>query len=47
MVTIEETADVYRMLPNGAFYSIPNTKHPIEQVNLSILSEKIKRFLSR
>lgn len=45
MVSIEETADVYRSLPNGAFYSIPNTKHPIEQVDLSILSDKIKHFL--
>jgi hypothetical protein len=41
MVTIEETADVYRMLPNGAFYSIPNTKHPIEQVSLIDLSDKL------
>jgi len=47
MVTIEETADVYRTLPNGAFYSIPNTKHPIEQVDLSILTDKIKQFLTR
>ena len=46
MVSIEETADVYRTLPNGAFYSIPDTKHPIEQVDLFVLSEKIKRFLS-
>lgn len=45
MVTIEETADVYRTLPNGAFYSIPNTKHPIELVDLSILTDKIKQFL--
>ena len=46
MVTIEETADVYRTLPNGAFYSIPNTKHPIEQVDLSILKDKINDFLT-
>jgi pimeloyl-ACP methyl ester carboxylesterase len=46
MVTIEETADVYRTLPNGAFYSIPNTKHPIEQVDLTILKDKINHFLT-
>jgi hypothetical protein len=42
MFTVEEAADVYRMLPNGAFYSIPNTKQPIiEQVSLIDLSEKL------
>ncbi len=46
MVSIEETADVYRSLPNGSFFSMPMTKHPIEQVNLELLTEKINVFLA-
>lgn len=46
MVTIEETVDVYRTLPNGSLYIMPNTKHPIEQVDVTQLSDHIVKFLA-
>ena len=41
--TLEESAEVARILPNGALQVFPNTKHPIEQVDLSMLAYAIKR----
>ena len=37
MVSLEETTAVYKQLKNGAMYMLPNTKHPIESVNLLLL----------
>ena len=45
MVTLEETIAVYRSLPNGQMGILPNTQHPIEQVDTNLLSFMIKRFL--
>lgn len=45
MVSLEETVAVYRSLPNAQMGIIPNTHHPIEQVNLEALSFLIKQFL--
>jgi esterase/lipase len=44
MVTLEETTAVYKQLKNGAMYMLPNTKHPIETVNVKLLSQVIKEF---
>lgn len=44
MVTLEETTAVYKQLKNGAMYMLPNTKHPIETVNVGLLGEMIKVF---
>jgi esterase/lipase len=44
MVSLEETAAVYKQLKNGAMYMLPNTKHPIETVNVILLSQVIKEF---
>lgn len=45
MVTLEETAAVYKRLKNGSMYMLPNTKHPIETVNVKLISNIIKAFL--
>lgn len=44
MVTIEETADVYRKLKNGRLLVLPDTPHPIEKINLERLENEIKLF---
>ena len=45
MVTIEETTNAYRKLPNAQLYVMPNTIHPIEKVNVEELANQIKRFM--
>jgi len=42
MITLEETTAVYKQLKNGAMYMLPNTKHPIETVNVGLLMEIVK-----
>ncbi len=44
MVSLNETTAVYKQLKNGAMYMLPNTKHPIESVNVSLLSKIISGF---
>jgi esterase/lipase len=44
MVSLEETTVVYKQLKNGAMYMLPNTKHPIESVNVGLLSQIVLRF---
>jgi pimeloyl-ACP methyl ester carboxylesterase len=41
MVSQEETKVVYELLSNATFTLIPNSKHPIEQVDLDFLSEVV------
>ncbi|MBC7696643.1 MAG: alpha/beta hydrolase, partial [Burkholderiales bacterium] len=44
MVSLAETTAVYKQLKNGAMYMLPNTKHPIETVNVSLLGKIIGEF---
>jgi shikimate kinase/esterase/lipase len=44
MVSQEESDAVASVLPNGSFELLEGFKHPIEQVDLAILTEKIKSF---
>lgn len=44
MVSLDETTAVYKQLKNGAMYMLPNTKHPIESVNVSLLAKIISDF---
>lgn len=44
MVSLEETTDVYKQLKNGAMYMLPNTKHPIETVNVGLLGRIVEDF---
>ncbi len=45
MVSLEETTAVYKALPNAQMGMLPNTPHPIEQVDVEALSLIIDHFL--
>lgn len=45
MVSLEETSAVFKNLKNGSMYMLPNTKHPIETVDVRLISNIIKDFL--
>lgn len=44
MVSLEETTTVYKQLKNGAMYMLPNTKHPIETVDVELLVRIVQVF---
>lgn len=44
MVGIEETDEVCRSLPQGRLVGLPETPHPIEQVDLGRLADELSRF---
>lgn len=46
MVTLAETTNVYKNLPEANMYMLPRSKHPIESANLRVLSEIINDFVS-
>lgn len=46
MVTQEETIAVYKSLPNAQLAILPSTPHPIEQVDVALLSFFIRRFVT-
>lgn len=46
MVSKEETEEVYENLPNAAIYFLPNSKHPIEKVDLRLLAKEILNFMN-
>lgn len=46
MVTKQETMDAMQYLPNGKFEVLENTPHPIEKVDIPMLSHMIRNFLS-
>ncbi len=45
MVGLDETLDVYKALPNAAMGMLPNTQHPIEQVDTGVVAFFIRNFL--
>lgn len=47
LVTWEETMAVYKHLPNAQMAMLPGTPHPMEQVDLTVLSFLINRFLQK
>ena len=46
MVTYEETNHVAQLLPHATFELLPNSKHPIEKVDIEALSGIIRAFYS-
>ena len=44
MVTIEETVEAFRLLPNGRLLIMPGVSHPYEQVDVKRLAYKINGF---
>ena len=45
MVTLQETAEVFRQLVNGQLAVLPDTPHPLEVVDEQYLSFLIRKFL--
>ena len=45
MVSCQETLDVDAALQNSFYYKLPNSKHPLSQLNMNLLSEYIIKFL--
>lgn len=45
MVTLDETINVYKNIPGSSMYMLPNCPHPLEKVNLDILTKVICEFL--
>jgi len=45
MVSLEETVNVYKSLPNAQMCVLPSTQHPIEQVDLALLGFILERFM--
>ncbi len=45
MVTLEETVNVYKALPNANMYMLPATKHPVESLNIAVFTTIVKEFL--
>jgi len=45
MVTLEETVNVYKTLPNANMYMLPATKHPVEGLNIAVFIAIAKDFL--
>lgn len=46
MVTLEETAAVFKQLPNAQLGVLPDAQHPVERVNVELLVFFIKRYLT-
>lgn len=44
MVSLEETRAAFAQLPKATMYMLPNTKHPIEGVNVEMLSNILESF---
>lgn len=44
MVTLEETVNIYKILPNAQLAVLPGTAHPIEQVDIELLSSLLCKF---
>ena len=45
MVTLEETVDVYKQLPNGSLAVLPGTPHALEKIDPDLISFYIRRFV--
>ena len=45
MITLEETVQVYQLLPDARMGILPATGHPVEKLNLQVLSCLVNNFL--
>lgn len=44
MVTLEESMEVYRSLPNSKLAVLPDTKHPMDKIRPNLLLNLMKDF---
>lgn len=47
MVSLEETAWAYKLLPKGSLLVLPDTEHPIELVDLHRLQQELRQFFGQ
>lgn len=47
MVSLTETIDTYRALPNGSLCILPDTPHPMEQTDKTLLASLIRPVLGK
>jgi len=47
IVSLDETVEVYRNLPNASMYMLPGTRHQLETVNNDLLGKIILEFLKK
>ncbi len=47
MVTLDETRNAFKQLPNASMFMIPNAKHPIETVDCNLLAKIICNLISQ
>lgn len=45
MVTVDETCRIFKELPNSGMFMLPGSKHPIDTVNIPLLSQIILNFV--
>lgn len=43
---LEDTVATYRLVPKAQLWVLPNTPHPLEKVDMSVLSTSLKRFFA-
>jgi pimeloyl-ACP methyl ester carboxylesterase len=46
MVSLQETLDVYRALPQAQLAVLPDTPHPVEKTDAALVSVLVQRFLN-
>jgi hypothetical protein len=44
-VSVDESADIARRFPHGSLTVLPDTPHPIEQVDMALLAPALRDFL--
>ena len=47
MVTLDETAGVYKALLNACMAILPNTGHPVEQVDSETIALLVRKFIKK
>lgn len=47
MVSVQETENVAKLLQNGSLLVLPDTAHPIEQVDLNLLINQLEKFFDK
>lgn len=47
MVSLEETRELYKALPDARMYMLPGTGHPIEKADPALLAQVLHHFYSR
>ena len=47
MVTLEETLEVYKLLPNARMAILPFTGHSVEQVDAETIALLVRKFIKK